>query len=95
MPKRYRTLESQKDRVLRTLLGRGRTWWAAAGVVGLIAITAVQLGSHVARSVPAPIAGVAIFALGLTVLYLWRSKLNVPAVVLGSAVAGAVLLSQG
>ncbi len=67
----------------------------AAGVVGLIAITAVQLGSHVARSVPAPIAGVAIFALGLTVLYLWRSKLNVPAVVLGSAVAGAVLLSQG
>jgi chromate transporter len=65
----------------------------AAGVVGLIAITAIQLGWNVSRSVPSlPLAAV-IFAIGLAVLYLWRSKLNVPAVVLGSAVAGAIFFS--
>ena len=65
----------------------------AAGVVGLIAITAIQLGWNVGRSVPSlPLAAV-IFAIGLAVLYLWRSKLNVPTVVLGSAVAGAIFFS--
>lgn len=65
----------------------------AAGVVGLIALTAIQLAWKVSISVPSlPIAAV-IFALGLAVLYLWRSKLSVPAVVLGSAAMGAVLFS--
>ena len=35
----------------------------------------------------------AIFAVGLALLYLWRSKLNVPSVVLGSAVAGALVFA--
>jgi chromate transporter len=65
----------------------------AAGVVGLIAVTAFQLGWNVARSVPSlPLAAI-IFAIGLAVLYLWRSKLNVPAVVLGSGIAGAIAFS--
>jgi chromate transporter len=63
----------------------------AAGVVGLIAVTAIQLGLAVGRSVPSVLAGAAIFACGLALLYMWRSKLSVPAVVLGSAVAGALL----
>jgi len=63
----------------------------AAGVVGLIAVTAVQLGWNVARSVPSLAWGVAIFVVALALLYLWRSKLNVPTVVLGSALAGALL----
>jgi chromate transporter len=62
----------------------------AAGVIGLIAVTAVQLALGVSRSVPSIIMGTAIFAAGLALLYLWRSKLAVPAVVLGSAVAGAL-----
>jgi chromate transporter len=62
----------------------------AAGVVGLIAVTAAQLALGVSRSVPSIIMGTAIFAAGLALLYLWRSKLAVPAVVLGSAVAGAL-----
>jgi chromate transporter len=62
----------------------------AAGVVGLIAVTAVQLALGVSRSVPSIIMGTAIFAAGLALLYLWRSKLAVPAVVLGSAVAGVL-----
>ena len=61
----------------------------AAGVVGLIAITAMQLGWNVAHALPAPIAGAAIFAASLALLYVWKSKLNVLAVVVGSAVAGA------
>ena len=63
----------------------------AAGVVGLIAVTAVQLALAVSRTVPSIALGVAIFAVGLALLYFWRSKLAVPAVVLGSAVAGALL----
>lgn len=63
----------------------------AAGVVGLIAVTAVQLGWNVARSFPTMLPGAAIFAVGLALLYLWKSKFNVPAVVVGSGVAGAVI----
>jgi chromate transporter len=62
----------------------------AAGVVGLIAVTALQLGWNVAQNLPWPIAGAAIFAAALALLYLWKSKLNVLAVVLGSAAIGAL-----
>ena len=60
----------------------------AASVVGLIAVTAWQLGWNVGRLVPSLVAGAAIFAAGLALLYLWRSKVAVPAVVLGSGVLG-------
>jgi chromate transporter len=63
----------------------------AAGVVGLIAVTAAQLGSNVSRSVPSLPLGAALFVVALAVLYLWRSKLSVPLVVLGSALTGLVL----
>jgi chromate transporter len=75
----------ENERLHRLLEG------VAAGVVGLIAVTAVQLALAVCRSVPSIIVGIAIFAAGLGLLYLWRSKLAVPAVVLGSAIAGALL----
>jgi chromate transporter len=65
----------------------------AAGVVGLIAITAVQLTWNVGHSIPSLAVGGAIFAAALALLYWWKSKLNVPAVVIASAAAGAALLS--
>jgi chromate transporter len=65
----------------------------AAGVVGIIAVTAVELGWNVAQSVPALIWAALIFAAALATLYLWRSKLSVPAVVLGSGVAGTLLFT--
>jgi chromate transporter len=65
----------------------------AAGVVGLIAVTAVQLGWNVSRSVPSLLLALGTFAAALVPLYFWRSKLNVPVVVLGSALAGALLFS--
>jgi chromate transporter len=48
---------------------------------------------NVSRSVPSPLFGTALFVAALALLYLWRSKLNVPVVVLGSALAGALLFS--
>ena len=62
----------------------------AAGVVGLIAVTAIQLGLKVAQSVPSLAVGAAIFAAALALLSLWKSRLNVLAVVAGSAMAGAL-----
>ena len=64
----------------------------AAGVVGLILVTTLQLGWHVARSVPSLPAAAAIFGVALALLYAWRSKLAVPAVIFAAAAAGALLL---
>ena len=57
----------------------------AAGVVGLIAVTALQLGGNVAQSVPSLPLGIAIFALSLALLYWWKSKFNLPVIIAGSA----------
>ncbi len=77
----------EEERLHRLLEG------VAAGVVGLIAVTALQLGWNVGRSVPSLLFGAAIFAGALSLLYLWRAKLSVPAVVLGTAIAGAFFLA--
>jgi chromate transporter len=63
----------------------------AAGVVGLIAVTALQLGWTVTMSVPSFVVAAILFAASLVVLYWWRSKLNVPTVILGTAAAGALV----
>jgi chromate transporter len=73
----------ENERLHRLLAG------VAAGVVGLIAVTALQLGWSVAQSVPNLAMGVVIFVAVLTLLYLWKSRLNVLAVVIGSALLGA------
>jgi chromate transporter len=64
----------------------------AAGVVGIIAVTAIELGMAVAGRLPSLIAGVAIFAGCLAVLFAWRSRWATPAVVAGGAAAGWLLL---
>jgi chromate transporter len=85
----YERLERviENERLHRFLAG------VAAGVVGLIAVTAIQLGWNVSRSVPSLCFGAVVFVAALVALYLARSKLAVPLVVLGSALAGAVLFS--
>ncbi|MES2146973.1 MAG: chromate efflux transporter, partial [Pseudomonadota bacterium] len=52
----------------------------AAAVVGLIAATTLELGANLARGVPSLMAAIAIFLTSLALLYAWRSKLNVLAV---------------
>jgi chromate transporter len=77
----------EDERIHRLLEG------VAAGVVGLVAVTAIQLGLAVARSVPSLLWGALLFAAALLLLYRWRSRLAVPAVVLGSGFAGIALFA--
>jgi chromate transporter len=77
------------ERLHRLLAG------VAAGVVGLIAVTALQLAWSAARSAPSLAPAMLVFAAALALLYLWRSKLNVLAAMLGSALLGAILWAGG
>ena len=62
----------------------------AAAVVGLIAVTALQLGWAVMQLVPSYIVGGALFLGAVALLYLWKHKLNVVAVIFGTAAVGAI-----
>jgi chromate transporter len=63
----------------------------AAGVVGIIAVTALELGVALAQRVPSlPAAGVLLVA-ALVVLYRWPSRLAIPAVMLVAGIAGWAL----
>jgi chromate transporter len=85
----YDRLESviENERLYHFLEG------VAAGVVGLIAVTAVQLGWNVARSVSHIIPAAALFCAALVLLYIWKSKLNVLVVVIGAGLIGAASFS--
>jgi chromate transporter len=63
----------------------------AAGVVGIITVTAVQLGGAVAGRVPSLVVGGVLFAACLAVLFTWRSRWATPAVVAGGALAGLLI----
>jgi len=58
-----------------------------AGVVGLIAATTLGLLRAAITDLPA----LGIFAVGLVILFRWKSKLNVPVVVIGAAIAGRLV----
>jgi len=64
----------------------------AAGVVGIITLTAIQLGAALAGRLPSPVIGALLFGACLLVLFAWRSRWAPPAVVAGGALAGLVLL---
>ena len=65
----------------------------AAGVVGLIAATALDLALGLLPQLPSPVAGAALFAACLAIAYWWKSKLNVIAMVLLGALGGWLLLA--
>lgn len=66
----------------------------AAGVVGLIAATTVDLALVTAGRVPSTV-GVAIFAAALAFLYVWKNKLNVVVAIVAAGVVGWLLLPGG
>ena len=72
-----------EDRRLQRLLAG-----VAAGVVGLIVATTIDLAGGVVRGVPSLAGAAAIFVVALAILYAWRSKLTVAAVLLLSAAGG-------
>ena len=63
----------------------------AAGVVGIIAATALDIAISLWPSLAAPLAAAAIFVGGLAIAYFWKSKLAVLAVIVASAIAGLLL----
>jgi chromate transporter len=60
----------------------------AAAVVGLITVTTIELALVVANRVPSVALAGAIFATGLALLYLWKSRLNLPATIFGTGLLG-------
>lgn len=66
----------------------------AAGVVGLIAATAVQLAVSAAQRTPAIVDSAIIFAMSTTLLYVWKNRLNVVAIILAAGVAGCFMFSN-
>ena len=60
----------------------------AAGVVGLIAVTALELGVAVAARTPAPLPGAVLFIAALALFATWRSRAAVPLGIAAAAAAG-------
>jgi chromate transporter len=67
----------------------------AAGVVGLIAVTLVELAAAAIARTPNLRVSIAIFVVGLVVAFRWRSALAAPTVLALGAVAGVAALSGG
>ena len=65
----------------------------AAGVVGLIVVTVIDLARTTATRTPNPIVSVCIFAVALAVMYRWKSKLATPVVLAIGAAVGALTLN--
>jgi chromate transporter len=66
----------------------------AAAVVGLIAVTLLDLARSAAERSPSLLASTAIFAAALAVIYRWKTKLATPVVLAGGALAGAFAFLQ-
>lgn len=67
----------------------------AAGVVGVIAITVLDLARSTAGRTPNQILSLVIFAVSLALMYRWKSKLATPVVLaIGAAVGGVALGSR-
>jgi len=64
----------------------------AAGVVGLIAVTLVDLARTSVVRTPNLSLSIIIFAVALAVMYGWKSKLSTPVVLALGAAAGAMAL---
>ena len=65
----------------------------AAGVVGLIVVTVIDLAQTTATRTPNPIASLLIFGVALAVMYRWKSKLATPVVLAIGAAVGAFTLT--
>lgn len=65
----------------------------AAGVVGLIVATTVELAAALATRVPSLPVALLIFVGALALLYLWRSRFNLAAAILLSGIAGLIAMT--
>jgi chromate transporter len=84
----YERLEAvvEHKRLQRVLAG------VAAGVVGLIAVTLLDLARTTVERTPNLPVSLFIFAVALVVLYRWKSKLGTPAVLAMGAAVGVIAM---
>ena len=80
------------EKVVENVPLRGFLEGVAAGVVGLIAATTVELAATVGQRLPSLPAGLIVFGLALALLHLWRSRLNVVLAITGAGFLGWLLL---
>ncbi|OJU50193.1 MAG: chromate transporter [Mesorhizobium sp. 61-13] len=85
------TLYDRLERVVENRTLHSFLEGVAAGVVGVITVTTVELAIAVVHRLPSVVPGLAIFALALGVLYLWKSKVNVLSVIVGAGALGWLL----
>lgn len=85
----YERLEAVADHKRLQLFLAG----VAAGVVGLIVVTVVDLAQTTAARTPNMIAGALVFVLALAIIYFWKNKLATPVVLAIGATIGAFALS--
>lgn len=64
----------------------------AAAVVGVIVVTAFQLAEAAVADTPNLSLTIALFLVGLVVVYFWKSRYSAPVVLVTGAIVGAVLL---
>lgn len=64
----------------------------AAGVVGMIVVTVLDLARTTAGRSPSLVVSAVIFALALTIMYRWQSKLSTPLVLAMGAIVGVLAL---
>jgi chromate transporter len=67
----------------------------AAGVVGIIAVTTLDLAVSLAERIPNLAGAAVIFLAALAVLYRWSSRAAIPAVIAGAALLGVAILASG
>jgi len=65
----------------------------AAAVVGVIAVTAFQLGEAAVATTPNLLLTAVLFAVSLMVVYVWNSRYSAPVVLVAGAIIGAASLS--
>ncbi len=63
-----------------------------AGVVGVIAVTLIDLAQTAVVRTPNLILSVTIFVVALAIMYRWKSKLSTPVVLAVGAAVGAMAL---
>jgi chromate transporter len=84
-------LGDQLEAVVQNETLHGFLEGVAAGVVGIIAVTTVQLAISVVEAVPSLLPAVAIFAVALAALFLSKAKTTVVWVVAAAALAGLIV----
>ena len=81
-------LHDRLERVVENKTLHGFLEGVAAGVVGLIAATTIELAAALVERLPSLLPGLFVFAPALAILFLWHSRMNVVLAIAGAGLLG-------